>query len=148
MLKHVMHMSRNDVAKTLIVEPTAIISLTDPAYPDAVFPDVPSIRLKVHDVIPGGRHAVVFDGTPLDQLTPFDEAMADKILDFLDDIHDKVSLIIVHCEGGISRSAGVGKFIAERYDLPCRVHYDNYQMHNQHIFKTLWRADIRRCAGL
>lgn len=42
--------------------------------------------------------------------------------------------ILVHCHAGISRSAAVAKWIAERYLLPFP---SSYNLYNKHVFKIL-----------
>jgi predicted glycosyltransferase involved in capsule biosynthesis len=44
---------------------------------------------------------------------------------------------VVHCEAGISRSAGVAKFISVIYSL---AFPENYSVYNKHVFSTLMRA--------
>jgi len=45
--------------------------------------------------------------------------------------------VIVHCEGGISRSAAVSKFVAQIYNLEFP---EGYSLYNRHVFSTLLRV--------
>lgn len=42
--------------------------------------------------------------------------------------------ILVHCYAGVSRSAAVAKWIADRYQLPFP---DKYMLYNKHVYKVL-----------
>lgn len=59
---------------------------------------------------------------------------AHVIAAFVDSVAPNVSSIMVHCKAGVSRSAAVAKWIAERYGLPFDHHYKYY---NQHVYKLL-----------
>ena len=43
------------------------------------------------------------------------EQQAQEIAEFAEKYHDKVELIVVHCDGGVSRSAGCGAAILKYY---------------------------------
>jgi len=66
---------------------------------------------------------------------PFDKHDAKRIIDWLEENKGKLAGIYVHCWGGISRSAAVAKFIAEKYNLPFDHSYDKY---NKLVYETLW----------
>ena len=69
--------------------------------------------------------------------TVFDENLSQQIIDFCEKHKDDVDQIIVHCEAGISRSAGVSKFIAMIYNLDFP---SNYMLYNKLVFSTLLRT--------
>ena len=82
--------------------PTLIISITDPALDLNSFANNKNIvavcRVQFDDVTKANAR-------PSDVLmSPRD---ADKIKEYVISYMDKVETVIVHCEGGISRSAGV-----------------------------------------
>jgi len=47
--------------------------------------------------------------------------------------------ILVHCNAGISRSAAIAKWVAERYRLPFP---NSYNLYNKHVFNTLREEHI------
>ena len=53
---------------------------------------------------------------PLCPVTVFDDNHADRILDFVDNVWDRIELLFVHCEAGTSRSPAVAAAIS-------RMHY-------------------------
>jgi len=73
----------------------------------------------------------------------FCESQAEKIIDFVEKARDsqKVEGILVHCQAGISRSAAVAKWIAERYQLPFP---SKYMLYNKHVYRVLRSAMMRR----
>lgn len=80
------------------IEPCVIVSITDVNSPYNSFAANPNIlgvcHLKFEDV----------DFGEPDCITPED---GKKIIEFINAYVDKVNKIVVHCEAGISRSAGV-----------------------------------------
>jgi hypothetical protein len=66
----------------------------------------------------------------------FDEAMAGEVLDYLMVMEkaDGVYACWTHCQAGISRSAGVSKFVAEIYKL---WYPETYRLYNKHVYSTL-----------
>jgi hypothetical protein len=59
---------------------------------------------------------------------PFDEVDAQKIISWLAENKNKLHGVYVHCWGGVSRSAAVAKYIAERLGLPFDQTYDAYNI--------------------
>lgn len=70
------------------------------------------------------------------QWTLFDDAMADQVIDVLERTKDIASVYAVHCEAGISRSAGIAKFISQFFNLSFP---DSYSLYNKHVFSVLLR---------
>lgn len=77
----------------------------------------------------------------------FSPAQAGQVIDFVTSVHDstRVEGILVHCRAGISRSAAVAKWIAERYGLPYPAGYAHY---NKHVYSTLRLAVFERHFGV
>jgi predicted protein tyrosine phosphatase len=71
-----------------------------------------------------GRELILFNGQ-----------MAKRIIEFVDSIQNDITVLIVHCDAGVSRSAAVAKFIAEMYHLEIP---ETYSIYNRHIYRTLW----------
>ena len=96
--------SRNKAKKESykLDKPTIIISITDPDKNLNTFANNPNIiaicRLQFDDTDPDIKLKYEVLMAPKD---------ASKIKDFVEAYKDKAELLIVHCEAGISRSAGV-----------------------------------------
>lgn len=68
-----------------------------------------------------------------------DAKQAKEINKFVKDVAPNVRGILVHCQGGISRSAAVAKWIAELYSLQ----FDHsYALHNKHVYRLLCEAQM------
>lgn len=89
------------------------------------------LMLEFHDIDPS--HC---SESWIQQWTLFDDAMADQIIDVLQRTQDTASVYAVHCEAGVSRSAGVAKFISQFFNLSFP---ESYSLYNKHVFSTLLR---------
>lgn len=68
---------------------------------------------------------------------PISTEQADSILEFAFKIWDKVDLMLIHCNAGISRSPAVGKFLSEIYQpMFCR-YFDAFYSPNKLVTKVL-----------
>ena len=56
----------------------------------------------------------------------FDDSHADKILEFVSTYALDIDLIVVHCEAGISRSAGCAAALSLIYNKEDQYYFDNY----------------------
>ena len=117
-------------------EPTLIISITDPALDLNSFADNKNIVAICR---------VQFDDVTKDNARPCDVLMstrdADKIKEYVISYMDKVETVIVHCEGGISRSAGVMAAI-QRYitgDDSAIMNSSRY-LPNDHCYRLMLKA--------
>jgi len=132
--------SRAVIEQVVPNEHVALISIRDPKR------DAPTLhklwkyvlRLAFHDV-DGVRGAWVFDGAEENEYINFTEDDARKILEFIDMLPKDIEHIVVHCEGGVSRSAAVARFIAEKYE--CYFPHE-YQLDNRHVYSTLKRLSM------
>lgn len=93
--------------------------------PDAQKPCLPkdtgrldTLYLKFHDVD---------KSTIRDDIVLFDRKMARKILTFVEIYKDSIDAVIVHCEAGISRSAGVAAALSYIYN------HNDYKYFRQYI---------------
>ena len=118
-------------AEAMVPEPDwAIISITGfNPYTENEEADLhPSwqniLRLKFDDVLIRGDH-----------LRGITDDQAAQIVTFLNVVHDRVDRVVVHCLAGVSRSAGVAKFIAERYELD--FDHANGSSFNRLVYDTL-----------
>lgn len=65
----------------------------------------------------------------------FSEQHARCVIQFVCQCHKKeIEGILVHCTAGVSRSAAVAKWIADRYQLPFN---EKYMLYNKHVHKVL-----------
>ena len=114
----------------------AVISISQPGDPAQLIDGWHSVhRVEFHDADP--------DRTTTrkrkEARVVMDAQQAKQIIKFVKDVAPEVVGIMVHCQGGISRSAAVAKWIAERYQLP----FDHsYALHNQHVYKLLNEAQM------
>lgn len=56
----------------------------------------------------------------------FNKGHAEQILDFVDEVQDKIDLLLVHCEAGVSRSPAVGAAISRLKWGKDQVFFDKY----------------------
>lgn len=102
------------------------------------------IRVEFHDVDETNEELWTFDGKK--QYIQFTEDIAKKIRDFVENLHqlDDAIHLVVHCHAGISRSAAVAKYVAERYALKFP---SSYAVYNRHVYSTLkglaWREKYK-----
>lgn len=126
---------------------TVLISLNSPpavtpgsSHPrliDAAWSKI--LRLEFHDADGSGRSidSRIAGVVDKNQLSLFTEVQAVEILQFLRTHQDEHTHAIVHCEGGISRSAAVSKFIAQIYNLEFP---EGYSLYNRHVYSTLLKV--------
>lgn len=110
----------------------AVISLTTPGKPDAALQPgwAAVLRLAFHDVDSDQGGYVLFSRNH-----------ADAILDFVDSLPAGTTHLIVHCHAGISRSAGVVRFLAGRHQVSFPP---NYAIYNRLVYSTLAAEQARR----
>ncbi len=84
------------------------------------------LRMEFHDIE---------ELVPDEPYDLFSEDQARQIIEFVADMNAYgVVGVLVHCRAGISRSAAVAKWIAEKYDLPFPV---GYSLYNKHVYRAL-----------
>jgi len=95
-------------------------------------------------VLKDGWHSVLrleFDDidTPEEPYIFFSDSHANQIIDFVEEVQrgHEVEGILIHCQAGISRSAAVAKWIAEKYGLGFP---EKYMLYNKHVYRTLREA--------
>lgn len=62
---------------------------------------------------------------------------ATEIVDFVYAVAPHIEGMLVHCRGGVSRSAAVAKWVAEAFNLKFN---HQYSLYNQHVFSQLVNA--------
>jgi predicted protein tyrosine phosphatase len=111
--------SAQDYSAQNNAQTSVIISITDKLAPENEFADRCDngiraiLRLKFDDV-DSGKSAIT-------------EVDAANIAQFIKDWQDKVDLIVVHCEAGISRSAGVAAAIMKCLHGSDDLIFDSYR---------------------
>lgn len=75
-----------------------------------------------------------FDDIKRDRPEAFQRAHAYQVIEFLDHWAPEVDRIVVHCAAGVSRSAAIARFAAERLGLGFDWSYDQY---NCLVYATL-----------
>ena len=143
MIKKVYFFNEETAKKAVVRNDTAMISISDDK--DVELPDWGNrvLRLQFHDI--DQRHLDKYPGLVV-EYNVFNEDQAKQIVDFLNKLDNQVDTIYVHCSAGVSRSAGVAFFIAEKYDVPINkqsVEYfgKNYRIYNKLVYSTLRKAD-------
>jgi predicted protein tyrosine phosphatase len=82
----------------------AVISIKNPTAKDVAFKDenlVGVLRLAFDDI-----------DVAVDDLVPFNDEMAGRVLDFVAEVWDKVDILLVHCNMGQCRSPAIAAAIA------------------------------------
>jgi predicted protein tyrosine phosphatase len=143
-IDHLSFLSRREAEAATPRDDIAVISITDPVT-------ATSTPLALKD----GWHSVLrleFHDIDLDQLVqPFLRAQvreyctlmtpdqAREIVTFVARIQSNgASGIMVHCEAGVSRSAAVAKWIADRHGL--RLSDEATAAHNRYVYRMLEEA--------
>ena len=128
----------------IMTKPYAIISITDPTSDSATFEPNEHFRgvlfLKLYDIdfsdgnMSHGRHAILRDyGDGL-----FKDEQSVQIVDFVEEIKDKVEAIICHCDAGISRSSGVAAAIQKHLTgSDEKIFKDPRYLPNMYVYRKL-----------
>ena len=95
------------------------ISIASPEAPDYEVCESPfnreTLYLRFHDVNTDGSVNSIFE-VDTDNLVPFNASMAIEILDFVAKHDEEIDYVLINCEAGISRSAGVAMGLSEIYN--------------------------------
>ena len=65
---------------------------------------------------------------------------ANELVAFIESVAPFIDVLMVNCQGGISRSAAVAKWAAERYNLPFN---HDYSLYNRHVYRLMHEAGQR-----
>lgn len=100
---------------------------TMPAFVPLVFQDAYSdvIELRFADVTKEGWESMQAYEKDLIQeqlaaghaMWPMEQHQAKAIAEFVDRVKEKVQLLVVHCDAGVSRSSAVAKAVCEQYGV-------------------------------
>lgn len=99
------------------------------------------VKTKLHNGWYASHHACFDDA---DQAKFYTESRllmsaehAAEIVAFVESVAPHIDVMFVNCMGGISRSAAVAKWIAERFNLPFDQDYTPY---NHHVYGLMCEA--------
>ncbi len=113
-------------------DPHAVISIREPGSDEPRIPENEHcrgiLRLCFHDV---DRDA---EGKRL-----FTAGEAHQILAFVERVRPEIETLVIHCEAGISRSAGVAAALAKVYEGNDGFFFEHY-IPNRLVYSTLLRA--------
>jgi len=136
---NIVTLSRNNVRHYSGSRPYVLISIVDPELPWAEWnkPNtlLSSMQMSFHDV---DREVLDYPG--LQMMT---EEQAKAIASFVIAYIDKVDTIVVHCEAGLSRSAGVSMAIA--YWL--RQNTSQWPLANRHVYRLVAKQLMEQYDG-
>jgi len=102
-----------------------MISITEPSRTAPIDKDKwgALLRLRFHDIDKHRQNYILFN-----------HKYAKRIINWLKENEDILTVVHVHCAQGISRSAAVAKFIAEVYGLEFP---NTYALYNKHVYAEL-----------
>lgn len=120
--------SRQEAEGTDGSSSTIVISISEPNMP------APRLSPDFRAVLPLQFHNVEHLSGHLVRFTRF---QAEQILAFVEEHEGTATEILVHCGKGESRSAGVAKFLAEKYQLPLTRSTDEMNKWVYHVFNRL-----------
>lgn len=149
-------------------EPYIAISITDPNSELVMVKTFNTLKymlsLQFHDVdhrIRKQKDCKICNGTGKSELFPdvngghcyactdkmdiilFDETLAKNILDFVSRYSYMVDLIVVHCEAGISRSAGCASALSLIYNGEDQYYFDHY-LPNMLVYRKIINMAVKK----
>lgn len=137
MVRKTDHFSEEMASQLMGSATIAMISISEPdRIAEGVKDDrwAAVLRLQFHDIPKAWQNYVLFS-----------EEQADQIIDFIEEHTDTCKAIYVHCAQGVSRSAAVARFVAER----CGLQFDYWKgrLFNPHVYDVL-RKRYRERTGV
>jgi hypothetical protein len=113
---------------------TAIISCITPTQRQAVLDEnwANVLRLTFSDAYPGDLYTPEREGA--ENVVLFNKEHAEKIIEFLDTIHNSVDYLVMHCNAGVSRSPAVLDFVGDAYGYQV---CSNTNFANRHVYNQL-----------
>lgn len=130
MIEKVMFTNRTTAERFPGVADWAVISISEDAEAKLMDGWYAIHRVYFHDVDSSSSECN-------EQVVLMNDQHAHDIVDFVESVAPHVRRVLVHCKAGISRSAAVAKWVAERYDLP----FDHgYALYNRHVYRLLIEA--------
>lgn len=142
MIKDVWYTDRPTIEKSSFGKNTAVISVCDPDKP------CPKVDCPNHLIIPcydfeDEEEAKYTCGDSYDPENMFGPNKADHIVKYIQQLPDNVSEIVLHCEAGISRSAGAALAIARETDALGTFEL-RYNVYNSLVYRSIRLAFFNR----
>lgn len=130
--------NENMVQKVILKQPHVVISIQDPEYEFVKLPKnstrLNCLQLKFHDIddkyINNTQKIIEY------KFMPFTPSHAQKILEFVEEYKNKVSIILVNCIAGVSRSAGVAGALSKILNGEDKIYFQ-YYIPNKYIYKLI-----------
>lgn len=108
-----------------IKEDFVLISISSPELGEYKVPECDNMKdahyAIFHDIDQDGNVKGAIAPVDYNNLIPFDDEMAKGIIDFALKWKDKVNLIVVHCDAGLSRSPGTALALSEVLNEDARM---------------------------
>lgn len=126
--------------------PHAIISITDPREEDANVGNHPQCKgvlfLKFRDF--DLERMSPWTKADLERIYP-DEAMtelqAEEVVRFVRDMQDSIKALVIHCDAGVSRSAGMGAALAKCINGDDQWVFDSpLYLPNMYVYRLVFNA--------
>ena len=133
MLKNVIFVNQSSAENNVGLPTWSVISITDS--------DDARIKQGWHSVLRSQFSDVDMQHSEHEQEMLMTEEQALEIVDYVHAVAPHVEGILVHCKGGVSRSAAVAKWIAKTFGLPFN---HQYSLFNTHVYDQLIHATARR----
>lgn len=134
---NILILSKKRAAEFQHDEPWACISISSPMESHPVIS-----RDNLVDLLQMKFYDAEFERPEYDHEFMFNRNHAEQILDFVDRI-DKVDILMIHCEAGMSRSPAVGASIAKLRWNDDQIFFDKYTP-NMMIFRQIMNLGMER----
>ena len=119
-------LNRSQIEKFITDKKHIVISIRNPEEKPVKLPiqksRLASLFLDFHDA--DNRSLKLVDSDI--KLKLFNEEQATSILEFVELFKDKIQLVVVNCEAGISRSAGIGASLSKIYNNDDTYFFKHY----------------------
>ncbi len=155
-------LSRQSMEEFKSDENHIVISISDPNSEKVkiISKPIDILSLQFHDmdkILVKRKNCKICDGTGKSKIfnnercyncidmdiTFFNELNAEKILDFVSTYALDIDLIVIHCEAGISRSAGVAGALALIYNKEDQYYFDNY-LPNMLVYRKIIKVALNK----
>ena len=139
-IDHLSFLSRRAAEAATPRDDIAVISITDPRTVQPRLDGWHSVlRVEFHDINPEKIASPFIRAEVVSHYTLMSTDQAREIVAFVQAIQSNgVSGIMVHCEQGVSRSAAVARWIADRHGL--RLSDEATAAHNRYVYRMLEEA--------